>query len=106
MFIMELKTFAAFTALLGLAAGHPGYALASGSYQRRERMIVERQIDASDPYTNWPSYSQLPLHSDYPTAAAWGVWGADDVNAASAAMIERYLVCIFARVGDFSREKK
>lgn len=38
----------------------------------------ERQYDIADMYANWPSYSQLPLNSSFPTKAAWGVWGADD----------------------------
>jgi len=37
---------------------------------------------ASDPYAGWPSYAELPLNASYPTKAAWGVWGADDVNGA------------------------
>ncbi|KAJ4303111.1 hypothetical protein N0V90_002002 [Kalmusia sp. IMI 367209] len=43
---------------------------------------VSRRIDADDLYTNWPSYTDLPLDASYPAKAAWGVWGADDVNGA------------------------
>ncbi|KAL5412105.1 hypothetical protein PMIN04_009988 [Paraphaeosphaeria minitans] len=33
-----------------------------------------------DPYANWPSYADLPLNASYPSKAAWGVWGNDDVH--------------------------
>lgn len=35
-----------------------------------------------DPYADWPTYEELPLKSSYPTKAAWGVWGEDDVFGA------------------------
>ena len=41
---------------------------------------VSRQFDSKDPYADWPSYDDLPLDPTYPTKAAWGVWGANDVN--------------------------
>lgn len=50
--------------------------------QRLVKRATSRQYDNSDPYSNWPSYSQLPLDPSYPTRAAWGVWGVDDVNGA------------------------
>ncbi|KAF2120359.1 hypothetical protein BDV96DRAFT_595903 [Lophiotrema nucula] len=46
------------------------------------KRLVSRQYDTSNPYANWPSYADLPLDSSYPTKAAWGVWGADDVHGA------------------------
>lgn len=61
-----------------LIAAHPGHA---DEFPRR-RSIVSRSFDSSDPYANWPAYSDLPLDSSYPTGAAWGVWGSDDVNGA------------------------
>jgi hypothetical protein len=48
----------------------------------KTRSIVSRAFNPADPYANWPSYSQLPLDKKYPTKAAWGVWGSDDVNGA------------------------
>ncbi|PVH97045.1 hypothetical protein DM02DRAFT_533973 [Periconia macrospinosa] len=44
--------------------------------------LKSRQFDNRDPYKNWPSYGDLPLDASYPMKAAWGVWGADDVNGA------------------------
>jgi hypothetical protein len=46
------------------------------------KKMNSRQLDPSDPYTNWPSYDQLPLDASYPTKAAWGVWGANDTTGA------------------------
>ncbi|KAJ6564220.1 hypothetical protein B0H19DRAFT_891203, partial [Mycena capillaripes] len=42
------------------------------------RTIVSRPFNPSDPYSNWPSYDQLPLDPSFPTKAAWGVWGNTD----------------------------
>jgi hypothetical protein len=45
----------------------------------RFKLAVARSYDPSrDLYKNWPSYEQLPLHSSFPTKAAWGVWGTND----------------------------
>ncbi|KAJ7764266.1 hypothetical protein B0H16DRAFT_442476 [Mycena metata] len=44
----------------------------------RQRAVVSRAFNASDPYANWPTYDQLPLDPSFPTKAAWGVWGATD----------------------------
>lgn len=46
------------------------------------KVLVSRKFDQHDLYANWPSYDQLPLDPSYPTKAAWGVWGADDVQGA------------------------
>ena len=43
---------------------------------------ASRNFKRSDPYANWPSYSQLPLDPSYPTKAAWGVWGSNDTLGA------------------------
>ncbi|KAK0112829.1 hypothetical protein ONS95_014556 [Cadophora gregata] len=49
----------------------------------RSRMVSSgRAFDPQNPYENWPSYAELPLDPSYPTKAAWGVWGADDVHGA------------------------
>lgn len=52
------------------------------SSEKRKMNIVSRNFDAGDPYEDWPSYSQLPLHLFYPTGAAWGVRGSNDINGA------------------------
>ena len=47
------------------------------------RNIVARSFSRDvDLYANWPSYDELPLHSSYPTKAAWGVWGSNDQRGA------------------------
>jgi len=47
------------------------------------RILASRNLDASkDPYKDWPTYEELPLHPSFPTKAAWGVWGADDDHGA------------------------
>ncbi|CAI6339945.1 unnamed protein product [Periconia digitata] len=50
--------------------------------QAQTRPIISRQQVSRDPYSNWPSYGDLPLDSSYPPKAAWGVWGTEDVNGA------------------------
>ncbi|KAK0479055.1 hypothetical protein EDD18DRAFT_1207658 [Armillaria luteobubalina] len=40
--------------------------------------LVAREYNSSDLYANWPTYQDLPLHSSFPTKAAWGVWGPED----------------------------
>ncbi|KIK58412.1 hypothetical protein GYMLUDRAFT_45305 [Collybiopsis luxurians FD-317 M1] len=42
------------------------------------KVLVSRAFNSSDPYANWPTYDELPLHPSFPTKAAWGVWGPDD----------------------------
>ncbi|KAJ7905876.1 hypothetical protein B0H13DRAFT_2508468 [Mycena leptocephala] len=53
-------------------------ALANARPIPHPRIVIARAFNASDPYANWPSYDQLPLHPSFPTKAAWGVWGATD----------------------------
>ncbi|KUJ22642.1 uncharacterized protein LY89DRAFT_777704 [Mollisia scopiformis] len=60
---------------ISLVSAHPHAAL-------NPKVLVSRQFNTQDPYTNWPTYDQLPLDPSYPTKAAWGVWGADDVQGA------------------------
>lgn len=69
--------FGAFVVLAALAVD-----CASGAVIPSPKTLVSRNYDASNPYANWPSYEQLPLHPSFPSKAAWGVWGADDVNGA------------------------
>lgn len=72
-----------FLGALDCAVAHPGHAHPIDAQRpNRKRSIISRAFDSSDPYANWPSFSDLPLDSSYPTGAAWGVWGADDVNGA------------------------
>ncbi|PMD39643.1 hypothetical protein L207DRAFT_566574 [Hyaloscypha variabilis F] len=68
--------FLAIASLPLLATSHPHSPLT------KPRILTSRDFDAGDPYANWPSYDQLPLDPSYPTKAAWGVWGADDVQGA------------------------
>jgi hypothetical protein len=73
--------------LLVLAAGSilPYHATAHPhpvSEFQNPKVLVSRKFDQRDLYANWPSYDQLPLDPSYPTKAAWGVWGADDVQGA------------------------
>jgi hypothetical protein len=81
---MKAQVISSVSLLLGLAAAHPSRAAhASDAFTPRQRTnITSRKFDRANPYVNWPSFSQLPLDSSYPTGAAWGVWGADDVYGA------------------------
>jgi hypothetical protein len=75
---MKAQLLISAVALTGLASAHGSHA----SQPRERTPIFSRKFDRANPYENWPSYSQLPLNSTYPSAAAWGVWGADDVYGA------------------------
>lgn len=71
----SLLLYASFAPLI---ASHPGHE----RLQPDHRSLVSRQYNAADPYTNWPSYADLPLDPSFPTKAAWGVWGSNDTAGA------------------------
>jgi hypothetical protein len=75
---MILEALLMWLSIAMLARSHPGHV----EQHNEKRSLVSRSFNSSDPYANWPSYSQLPLDSSYPTRAAWGVWGSEDVNGA------------------------
>lgn len=68
--------------LLALVSFQPLVTAHPHSSPIKPRIVVSRQFDVGNVYANWPSYDQLPLDASYPTKAAWGVWGADDVQGA------------------------
>lgn len=61
------------TLFLIAALSHISASPLSGLHQRQS---------PADPYKDWPSYDELPLNPSFPTKAAWGVWGYDDVYGA------------------------
>lgn len=67
----EFSLLAAALLVCGEATPHP-----------KPNAPVSRDFKRSDPYADWPSYSQLPLDPSYPTKAAWGVRGANDTLGA------------------------
>lgn len=76
---MAMKSFIVIASLLqSFATAHPHPA----SELQNPKILVSRKFDKQNIYENWPSYDQLPLDPSYPTKAAWGVWGADDVQGA------------------------
>ena len=71
--------------ILAIASNFPYFATAhphSIPAFENPKVLVSRKFDKRDLYANWPSYDELPLDPSYPTKAAWGVWGADDVQGA------------------------
>ncbi|PMD19742.1 hypothetical protein NA56DRAFT_628604 [Hyaloscypha hepaticicola] len=75
----QSRNLLAIASIYSLVTAHPH---PSEHSSIKPRITASRKFDAGDMYANWPSYDQLPLDASYPTKAAWGVWGADDVQGA------------------------